>query len=447
MTVMRPLTRSLVVDKQLPSHRSTGWILRGTFIAAFSLSVLLICYNVAVYSSLDGHHFTIPIVGGTYLLLTWQFFKAKRYNIVNWMLILFYGTLAFAILFEWGLNTPVGLLAMCFTVILPSILVSPKLVLPVAIMANITLVAIQLIHPAAPSVFGPRNDTASSTFWDVFVYSAILGIFAVVSWVSGNQREKTLQRALAAEKTLAAQRDMLRDELDKESAVLRQTQLKQIRELHTFALIGQSAAATLHDLSSHLSVLNLDIDDLRQQHAHSRAVANAKDSIQHINKMVRQARRQLNSYGQRETFDARAVIQRSIKDMQEKFNRRNVVLEHELGAPSTYPISGSPAALMQMITILLNNALDACSTSLHPKVIVSLKRNTKHLVISVDDNGPGIAPSEQQSLFTPVVSSKPSGMGVGLYIAHHLAKNHFNGSLSLKPKRHGARFIITVPYA
>jgi len=435
------------MDKQLPSQRSTGWILRGTFTAAFSLSILLICYNVAVHSSLDGHHFTIPLIAGVYLVVAGHFYKARHFNTVNWMIIFFYGTLAFAILFEWGLNTPVGLFAMCFAVILPSILVSTKLVLPVAIMSIVALIAIQLIHTVGPSSLDPRITSSTATFWDVFVYSTILGTFALVSWVSGNQREKTLQRALTAEKTLAAQRDMLRDELEKESATLRQTQLKQIRELHTFALIGQSAAATLHDLSSHLSVLNLDIDDLRQQHAHSHAIANVKDSIQHINTMVRQARSQLNSYGQRETFDARSIIDRSLKDMQEKFNRRKVVLARVLGTPSTYPISGSPAALMQIITILLNNSLDACATVANPKVTVSLKRNVKHIVVSVEDNGVGIPADEQQNLFTPVASTKPAGMGVGLYIAQHLTHNHFNGTLSLKPKRHGARFIITIPYA
>jgi len=378
------------MDKQLPSQRSTGWILRGTFTAAFSLSILLICYNVAVHSSLDGHHFTIPLIAGVYLVVAGHFYKARHFNTVNWMIIFFYGTLAFAILFEWGLNTPVGLFAMCFAVILPSILVSTKLVLPVAIMSIVALIAIQLIHTVGPSSLDPRITSSTATFWDVFVYSTILGTFALVSWVSGNQR---------------------------------------------------------HDLSSHLSVLNLDIDDLRQQHAHSHAIANVKDSIQHINTMVRQARSQLNSYGQRETFDARGIIDRSLKDMQEKFNRRKIVLARVLGTPSTYPISGSPAALMQIITILLNNSLDACATVANPKVTVSLKRNVKHIVVSVEDNGVGIPADEQQNLFTPVASTKPAGMGVGLYIAQHLTHNHFNGTLSLKPKRHGARFIITIPYA
>lgn len=363
------------------------------------------------------------------------------------MIILFYGSLAFAILFEWGLNTPVGLLAMCFTVMLPSILVSPRLVLPVTILSNATLIFIQLIHVAGPSALDPRTTATSATFWDVVVYSTILGTFALVSWVSGNQREKTLRRALSAEKIVAAQRDELRAELEKESATLRQTQLKQIRELHTFALIGQSTAATLHDLSSHLSVLNLDIDDLRQQHAHSRAVANVKDSIHHINTMVHQARGQLNSYGQRETFDIYTVINQSIKDMQEKFTRQKVLLTQAVESPSTYPITGSPAALMQIVTILLNNALDACCNSAKPKVTVTLKRAPKHVMIYIEDNGPGIPLAERQTLFTPVASKKPTGMGVGLYIAHHLAQNHFNGNLELKPKRHGAHFVITIPSA
>ena len=122
--------------------------------------------------------------------------------------------------------------------------------------------------------------------------------------------------------------------------------------------MGQSTAATLHELSTHLSVLNLDIDDLNQQHASSQAIGNAKDSIAHINKMVRQAKHQLDTYGDYKTFNVHTVINRCVQDMQEKFARRNVTLANEARLVNTTTLKGSPLALMQVLTILLNNALE-----------------------------------------------------------------------------------------
>ena len=426
--------------------RTTFLVLRGTFIASLLLGVLLIIYNGIVH--------TVWLVGRTWVvlmifayLLTGELLLRKDYQrTVNWMLIVFYVFVAFSTLLLWGLNAPVGILTVSFAVLLPSILMGSWSILPVVCLSIIALIAVQLIH--SDGILSPdlKHLSARSTFWDVATYSTVLSIFALVSWLSGNQREKSLKRALLAESALMSQKEALIIELDKESSALRLAQLNQIRHLHKFALLGQSAAATLHELSNHLSILNLDIDDLRQQHSNSKAIANATDGIDHINKMVRQARQQLSSYDQSEKFNAISVVNRSVKDLTSKFRYSKVKLtKNTVRSRAPFNMTGNPMALMQIGSILLNNALDACRGQEKPEVRISIRSTPAKLYISVSDNGPGVDPSVAASLFKPVTSTKPSGLGVGLYIAQHLVKDQFNGKITLKSRNSGATFVVSIP--
>ncbi len=100
---------------------------------------------------------------------------------------------------------------------------------------------------------------------------------------------------------------------------------------------------------------------------------------------------------------------------------------------------------MQIVTVLLNNAIDACYDSPYPEVEVLVQTTKDFLTITVSDNGSGMDPAIQKSLFSPIVSTKATGMGVGLYIARHLAKSQFNGDLNLQPSKIGAQFAAKIP--
>jgi signal transduction histidine kinase len=67
--------------------------------------------------------------------------------------------------------------------------------------------------------------------------------------------------------------------------------------------------------------------------------------------------------------------------------------------------------------------------------------------ISVEDNGPGIAPENLPRIFDPFFSTKPvgQGTGLGLFIVHEIVGQH-GGTVSVEsePGR-GARFTVHVP--
>ena len=310
------------------------------------------------------------------------------------------------------------------------------------------LVVVQAVH--ALGVIEPDLKAMSqkSNFMDVISYSTILGIFSLITWMSSSQIEKTLQRAKDAEQSIRAQKDLISIELAKESTRLRELRLTEMQQLYKFATLGQSTAATLHELSNHLTVLNMDLGDLKQQNMNSRAIQNAEDGIEHIYKMVRQARQQLNTYDETKAFNALPTINQAIKDLQEKFIRHQVKLTRiNKGSDKSFHVKGSPLALMQIISILLNNAIDAVDKSVNPTVTIQLRKMKNELIIHIKDNGSGIERELRKNLFSPIASKKPSGLGIGLYIAHHLTHTQFNGSLELTDSEIGAEFVIRIPRA
>ncbi|NNF92962.1 MAG: two-component sensor histidine kinase, partial [Boseongicola sp.] len=66
--------------------------------------------------------------------------------------------------------------------------------------------------------------------------------------------------------------------------------------------------------------------------------------------------------------------------------------------------------------------------------------------IDVADTGPGIREDIRDKLFTPFVTTRDSGTGLGLALSQRLVERA-GGELSLVPSTAGARFRVSLPLA
>ncbi len=107
-------------------------------------------------------------------------------------------------------------------------------------------------------------------------------------------------------------------------------------------------------------------------------------------------------------------------------------------------IEGDREQLFRVLANLGQNAVQAGATT----VEVSAKRDNGRLVITVADNGPGLAPRAREKLFQPFSgSARPGGTGLGLAIARDLLRAH-GGDLTLESSTgEGSRFRLTLPLA
>ena len=96
------------------------------------------------------------------------------------------------------------------------------------------------------------------------------------------------------------------------------------------------------------------------------------------------------------------------------------------------------------------NSLDAFDTHRGPRssprrIEITTETRGADVLIAVDDSGPGISAGITARLFEPFVTSKTSGMGLGLSLSRKFLR-HQGGDLWSEPSRlGGARFVIRVP--
>lgn len=113
-------------------------------------------------------------------------------------------------------------------------------------------------------------------------------------------------------------------------------------------------------------------------------------------------------------------------------------------ASSTLALRADPGQLEQALVNLLQNALEATTASAAPNVAVNARLTTGgRLRIDVRDNGHGVAPAVEADMFTPFISSKRRGGGIGLAMVRQLIQSNGGTVRYARPVGDGAHFIIT----
>ncbi len=109
---------------------------------------------------------------------------------------------------------------------------------------------------------------------------------------------------------------------------------------------------------------------------------------------------------------------------------------------------GDPVQVGQVLSNLIENALEHRSPERNPVVRVSGRREDGTTVYCVEDNGCGIAPDQQQHVFTPffrVDEKNPSGEGLGLTIVARILRR-LGGQVWVESELgKGSRFYVKLP--
>jgi len=114
-------------------------------------------------------------------------------------------------------------------------------------------------------------------------------------------------------------------------------------------------------------------------------------------------------------------------------------------------INGYASELVQSLLVLLNNAIYVCQKNLshtkEGKIFIHVAKENKEVVISVEDNGGGIAEKDMKKIFNPYFTTKEkqNGTGLGLYILRLIVEESMNGKISVVNTQEGAMFTIRIP--
>ncbi len=93
--------------------------------------------------------------------------------------------------------------------------------------------------------------------------------------------------------------------------------------------------------------------------------------------------------------------------------------------PSADWVIADRVQVQQVLLNLMRNAIDAMHGQPKREIVVRSKPMEGEMVeISVADTGPGITPEAGENLFKPFVTTKATGMGVGLSISRTIIESH-----------------------
>ena len=149
----------------------------------------------------------------------------------------------------------------------------------------------------------------------------------------------------------------------------------------------------------------------------------------------------------REPIDVADVVAAAVRRARQTWPQRDIVTRI---APAVPPVAGDAALLEQLVFNLLDNAHKYSPTE--SPTAVSVADEDGHIVLRIEDEGPGIAQDELERVFEKFYRVKGGdgrspGTGLGLAICRGIA-NAMGGSIQAESpvsKGHGTRIVVRFP--
>ncbi len=138
------------------------------------------------------------------------------------------------------------------------------------------------------------------------------------------------------------------------------------------------------------------------------------------------------------------LVQGAVDMVGFELTKQNIRLNRVI-EPAEASIEADRVQIQQVLINLLRNSIEALqSRETNREITISAKALAGRVVLKVTDNGPGIPPATQRSLFQAFNTTKPEGMGLGLTISRTIVQAH-GGSIEFSPAEpHGAMFTIVL---
>ena len=151
--------------------------------------------------------------------------------------------------------------------------------------------------------------------------------------------------------------------------------------------------------------------------------------------------------GKRAQVDLNGVISEVLALLEGELRAHRVLAQTDL-LDSLPQVAGNRVQLQQVIVNLVMNAVEAMETVDDRPRLLRLKTeldNNNHVLIRVEDSGPGIDLENIDRIFNAFFTTKPRGIGMGLSICRSIVEAH-DGRLWVSPGvDHGSVFQFTVP--
>lgn len=247
--------------------------------------------------------------------------------------------------------------------------------------------------------------------------------------------------------------DVTERRLAEEALRAAQAELAQAARMIT---LGEVAASIAHEVNQPLTAMVANANaclrwlaDEKLNPAKAREMAGyvARDGLR-AGEIIRSIRAQAKDKAMSmNDFDVNEALRDIFSIVANDLKRQRIVLDTQLD-PALPLLLADRVQLRQVLMNLIRNGADALGQRRGMARcirVVSRFEQPEHIVVTVEDNGPGIEPALRERIFEPFFTTKEDGMGIGLSICRSIVSAH-GGSLNMRAvKPHGSVFEMVLP--
>jgi signal transduction histidine kinase len=229
-------------------------------------------------------------------------------------------------------------------------------------------------------------------------------------------------------------------------ARLQQSQ-REVLRAEQLAALGQLAAGMAHELRNPLTSMKMLVQTATEGNPTvllgGRGLAVLEEEITRLERLTQAfldfARPPLP---EKQAFDARTLLEQIAGFVAGRAERQGVGVECELPAEPV-PLHADLGQIRQVVLNLLLNALDALPAG--GTVRLQLEGPGPRLILRVADTGVGLPPGLGEQIFEPFISTKETGIGLGLSICKRVVEAH-GGEIGAEDRPGGgAVFTVRLP--
>ncbi len=286
---------------------------------------------------------------------------------------------------------------------------------------------------------------ATATLVLVLVLLAALLVWRATRAARGAAVREELKEAVA-ERTAELSAEMeRRADADRRFRAARE----ELAQANRLASLGSITAGLAHEINQPVATIRTLAENAQHHLDHGRldrvraTLESAVGLTARIGSITQEMRRfARRGTGRIEPVALDEVLEGTLLLVGDRLRGANVALD--------WPARGQPAViagrvrLEQVLVNLLNNALDAVAGRDEPRIALLVDEEGTWVSVTVADNGGGIDPALGEDVFSPFVTGKPDGLGLGLGIARDIMVQ-FEGSLQIVASPlGGTAFVATV---
>jgi two-component system sensor histidine kinase HydH len=222
---------------------------------------------------------------------------------------------------------------------------------------------------------------------------------------------------------------------------------RELLRAEQLAAVGQLAAGMAHEIRNPLMSIKMLIQAAREEGPGAGLFG---EDLVVIEREIRQMQRTIQSFIDfarppklhKTSVEVASVIERTIELIRGRAEKQHVTIVDQLPASSPM-LQADATQLQQVILNLALNALDVMPTG--GTLTFGMRATANTVEITVMDTGPGLTQEIRDRLYQPFMTTKPTGLGLGLVVSRRIIEDH-GGKLDADPAAGpGACFRILLP--